>query len=874
MTIKNLPRLMQAAKEFNISHDTLIDFLKGKKFDVQSLTISSKLSQEMYETLEKEFREDKKVKEKSEQISTKTNELNKIIESRRKKEIEEEKSEFLPTFVPEVKEVKVFDSIDISQLETKTRPKRKSLKKAESPTLPFDDPKIETPPSSQDVVAVAAKKDIEESAEDNVVRRAPDIKFEPLHVLNQIDIKGIEDKEQQVKDSRRKRIVTPVPAQKVEFTEDERKIKKYVPPTDKQDIKDRVWVTQHQSQSNKKAAFKNNKKQKLKDKKDRKEERQSKARQQRSLEDSILRVTELVSVADLASLMNISANQVIVKCMDLGLMVSINQRLDMEIIELIANEYNFKVQFITEQPVEEILEEEKDDPAHLVPRPPIVTIMGHVDHGKTSLLDFIRNANVVAGEAGGITQHIGAYEVTLPNSKKQITFLDTPGHEAFTAMRSRGTKVTDIVVIVVAADDSVMPQTKEAISHAQAANVPMIFAINKIDKPGANPEKVKEQLAAMNILVEDWGGKFQCEHISAKQGTNVDKLLEKILVEAELMDLKANPNKNARGTVLEASLEKGRGYVTNLLVSEGTLNQGDFVVAGPYFGRVKAMFNEREKKVKSASLSAPITVLGMNGAAQSGDMFMVFDSESQAKEVANNRMQILREQSMKTRKHITLDEIGRRLSVGGFKELNLIIKGDFDGSVEALADSLQKLSTEAVSVRVVHKAVGQISESDVLLAGASDSIIIGFQVRPSSKALEIAERDKIDIKIYSIIYQAIDDVRAAMEGLLSPIVKENVVGNVQIKEIFKINNQAIAGCYVKSGKILKSSLVKLIRDGIVIYSGTENNPATIETLRRFKDDVKEVTVGMECGIVLKNYQDIRQGDELEVYEIEHLKQKL
>ncbi|MDB5192287.1 MAG: infB [Segetibacter sp.] len=592
-------------------------------------------------------------------------------------------------------------------------------------------------------------------------------------------------------------------------------------------------------------------------------------------DDNKLQVTEFVTVSELANLMDVNFAEIIGKCMSLGIMVSINQRLDAEVIELVAGEFGFEVEFIG---VDDAADFDSDDDMddeedRRSTRAPIVTIMGHVDHGKTSLLDYIRSANVVAGEAGGITQHIGAYEVTLPN-QKHITFLDTPGHEAFTAMRARGAKVTDIAVIVVAADDAVMPQTKEAISHAQAANVPMIFAINKIDKDGANPQKIYEQLAGMNILVEEWGGKYQSQELSAKQGLNVDQLLEKILLEAELLDLKANPDREASGTIVEATLDKGRGYVATLLVQNGTLRQGDIMVSGQHFGKIKAMFNERNQRVEIAPPSTPVLVLGLNGAPQAGEKFKVYEDEAEAKDVATKRAQILREQGLRARKHITLDEIGRRLALGNFKELNLIIKGDVDGSVEALSDSLQKLSTEEIAVRVVHKAVGQISESDVLLATASDAILIGFNVRPSSQAAKVAEAEGLEIKLYSIIYTAIDELKSAMEGMLEPKYQEKIVANVEVREVYKFDKATVAGCFVLEGKLARNAKIRVIRDGIVEYPKGEGGNAELGSLKRFKDDVKEVNNNMECGLTVKNYNDLRVGDIIEAFENEEVKRTL
>jgi translation initiation factor IF-2 len=596
--------------------------------------------------------------------------------------------------------------------------------------------------------------------------------------------------------------------------------------------------------------------------------------EQNEITDNKLQVTEFVTVSELASLMDVSFADIISKCMNLGIMVSINQRLDAEVIELVASEFGFEVEFVGLEEAEEMDEEEEaDDLANLTERPPIVTIMGHVDHGKTSLLDYIRNANVVAGEAGGITQHIGAYEVTLPNGKA-ITFLDTPGHEAFTAMRARGAKITDISIIVVAADDAVMPQTKEAISHSQAANVPMIFAVNKIDKDGANPQKIYEQLSQMNILVEAWGGKFQNQELSAKQGLNVDSLLEKVLLEAELLDLKANPNREATGSVIEASLDKGRGYVATILVQNGTLRQGDLILSGQFYGRVKAMFNERNQRIDVAPPSTPVVILGLNGAPQAGEKFKVYEDESEAKELATKRSQLLREQGLRTRKHITLDEIGRRLALGNFKELNIIIKGDVDGSVEALSDSLQKLSTEEIAVRVVLKGVGQISESDVLLSAASDAIIIGFNVRPSMQANRLAEAEGVEIKMYSIIYNAIDEIKSAMEGMLEPKIQEKIVANVEVREVYKFDKATVAGCYVLDGKISRNSKIRIIRDGIVEYPKGEGQAAELGSLKRYKDDVKEVSSNMECGLTIKNFADLKPGDIVEAFEEEEVKRTL
>ena len=587
-------------------------------------------------------------------------------------------------------------------------------------------------------------------------------------------------------------------------------------------------------------------------------------------EQKVLKVTEFVTANELANMMDVPVTKIIASCMSLGMFVSINQRLDAEAIQLIADEFGYSIKFVSADVVEALNEEEVEDREEdLQQRSPIVTVMGHVDHGKTSLLDYIRNANVIAGEAGGITQHIGAYEVQLPESGKKITFLDTPGHEAFTAMRARGAKMTDIAIIVIACDDKIMPQTVEAINHAQAAGVPIVFALNKIDRPAADPDRIKSELANMNLLVEDWGGKIQSQEISAKKGTNVDLLLEKVLLEAEMLELKGNPNKRAKGTVIESSLDKGRGYVAKILVQDGTIRQGDVVLAGATYGRVKAMYNERNKLLKEAGPSAPVLLLGLNGAPQAGDTFNVMQSEKDAKDLSNKRTQLQREQGLRTQKHITLDEIGRRIAIGDFKQLDLIVKADVDGSVEALSDSLLKLSTPEVQVNVIHKSVGQITESDVLLATASNAIIIGFQVRPSVGARKLAEQEQIDIRLYSIIYTAINELKDAIEGMLSPEIQEKIVANLEVRETFKISKVGtIAGCMCLDGKIARSTKVRIIRDGIVVYTGK------LASLKRFKDDVKEVVMGQDCGLNIENFNDIKVGDIIEGYEELEIKRTL
>ncbi|MDO5614591.1 MAG: translation initiation factor IF-2 [Cruoricaptor ignavus] len=590
--------------------------------------------------------------------------------------------------------------------------------------------------------------------------------------------------------------------------------------------------------------------------------------QELDAQDRTLKVTEYITVGELAALMDVNATEVISTCFSLGVMVTMNQRLEADILQLVADEFGYNIEF-SDADLEETVEDEVEDSAEdLLPRAPIVTVMGHVDHGKTSLLDYIRKTNVIAGESGGITQHIGAYNVKLENGQR-ITFLDTPGHEAFTAMRARGAQITDIVIIVIAADDDVMPQTKEAISHAQAAGVPMIIALNKVDKPNANPDKIREQLSAMNILVEEWGGNVQSQEISAKFGNNVELLLEKVLLQAELLELKANPNKNAQGVVIEASLDKGRGYVSTMLIQSGTLNVGDYVLAGKNHGKVKAMLDERGRQMQKAGPSIPVTILGLDGAPTAGDKFRIYDDEKEAKTIANKREQLQREQSIRTKKHLTLDEIGRRIALGDFKELNIILKGDVDGSVEALSDQLQRLSTEEIQVNILHKGVGQITESDILLATASDAIVIGFNVRAGANAKDLADKEEIEIRTYSVIYAAIDDVKEAMEGMLSPEIREQVIGNVEIREVFKISKVgSIAGCMVLTGKVTRNSKIRLLRDGIVKHDGE------LESLKRFKDDVKEVTKGYECGLNIKGYNDIEIGDILEVYEEVAVKKKL
>jgi translation initiation factor IF-2 len=970
------PRLMAAAKEFNIGKDTLVDFLAGKGFNKDDLKPTAKLTEEMYRALQAEFQSDKAAKMKSIQIDLPKGS---VAEPKKKKDEEEhhfrkeekkpvkkeepapaqeeipqpvaeqpapvpepapepepikEEPEIKKIDAPEIEGPKVLDKIDLSTIDSSTRPKKvakKPSKKADKvKEAPVKEPKP-TPVEEPDTVEENTPEPVMETSVPSEVNEATLEESEPVieniraeriegpKILGKIEL-PVENDTRPKMDEKRKRKRIPIEKKEVRpgggfsgnqqhgggqqgnqggggrfqprkagpqgggqgggnrfqpsqggggrFTPRPAFAKRDDKQIDEKEIQRKIQETQAKLTGGGGNKGKNVKA------KLRRERRQEMADATEGVTENVLQVTEFISVSELANLMDVSFAEVISKCMSLGIMVSINQRLDAEVIELVASEFGFDVDFIN---MEKQMEMEEDDgeidaEEHLKSRSPIVTIMGHVDHGKTSLLDYIRNTTVVAGEAGGITQHIGAYQVKLHNGK-DITFLDTPGHEAFTAMRARGAKVTDIAVIVIAADDAVMPQTREAISHAQAAGVPMIFAINKIDKDGANPQKIYEQLAGMNLLVEEWGGKFQNQEISAKQGLKVDMLLEKILLEAEILDLKANPDREANGSIIEASLDKGRGYVATILVQNGTLRNGDLVVSGQHYGRVKAMFNERGKRVDEAPPSTPVLILGLNGAPQAGEKFKVYEDESEAKEIANRRAQILREQGMRAKKHITLDEIGRRLALGNFKELKVIIKGDVDGSVEALSDSLQKLSTQEILVSVIHKGVGQINESDVVLAEASDAVILGFNVRPSMQASRLADNAGIQIKTYSIIYTAIDEIKSAMEGMLEPKIQEKIVANVEIREVFKFDKVTVAGCQVLDGRIKRDNKVRVIRDGIVVYPAAGGR-AELGSLKRFKDDVKEVLSGMECGLTVKNYNDIKSGDIVEAYEEEEVKRTL
>ncbi|MEY4097752.1 MAG: hypothetical protein RL170_596 [Bacteroidota bacterium] len=954
MSELKLPRLLAAAKEFNIGQDTLIEFLVKKGFPKDDLKPTAKLTEDQYYSLQAEFQSDKVARNKADHVELPKNAVAdkdkakkpvvaepeavkpaaKAVEEDAKasdagakakgaKAAEKEvaKPETVKIDAPEVESPKVLDKIDLSLIDSSTRPK-KSAKKEE----PAEKPAKETPAKkSAKKVEEPAAKPVKETrapvdhsiSPENVHGKIENIatkKLEGPKVMGKIDLPINSDTRpkplSQEEKRKRKRIPSQGPQQggggqgqaqgggqrpggyqgqgggqrpggyqgqgggnrpgggarpggnrNVPQTAEQKEIGQKA-------IQDKIKETQA------KLAGAGGRGKSLKSKYRRAKRDEAAENETNEITDNKLQVTEFVTVSELSSLMDVSFADIISKCMNLGIMVSINQRLDAEVIELVASEFGFEVEFVGLEEAEEMDEEEEaDDLANLVERPPIVTIMGHVDHGKTSLLDYIRNANVVAGEAGGITQHIGAYEVTLPNGKA-ITFLDTPGHEAFTAMRARGAKVTDIAIIVVAADDAVMPQTKEAISHAQAANVPMIFAVNKIDKDGAQPQKIYEQLSQMNILVEAWGGKFQNQELSAKQGLNVDTLLEKVILESDLLDLKANPNREGSGSIIEASLDKGRGYVATILVQNGTLRQGDLILSGQFYGRVKAMFNERNQRIEVAPPSTPVVILGLNGAPQAGEKFKVYEDEAEAKELATKRAQLLREQGLRTRKHITLDEIGRRLALGNFKELNIIIKGDVDGSVEALSDSLQKLSTEEIAIRVILKGVGQISESDVLLSAASDAIIIGFNVRPSMQANKLAETEGVEIKLYSIIYNAIDEIKSAMEGMLEPKIQEKIVANVEVREVYKFDKATVAGCFVLDGKLSRNSKIRIIRDGIVEYPKGEGQSAELGSLKRFKDDVKDVVSNMECGLTIKNFIDLKVGDIVEAFEEEEVKRTL
>jgi translation initiation factor IF-2 len=954
-------RLSKVAKEFNLSLSTIVDFLSIKNFKIKA-DPNGKIGEAEYKLLLKEYQGDKSAKEEATQVAQSNREkkesivlddaksvakkpkeekeeiiikdmsaTDKVLESlvkkqrdhiaaeelkaqekaKAEKEAEEAKKAAEKTEKPE--EVKtesktiegpiVLGKVDLSAINQKTKPDKKSKKELAEEKSEKDKkkatkkPEEEITPVTQPEKVVAEIPKVEEKPIAPPVKEEPKedflaTKFQKLEgpkILGNI-ILPVEKKpsasshndpnadkkkrkrikkgsvsEQEIKNLGQKQAQVARDKFKGPDRRNNNQPKREAKPalTDEEiqaQIKETLARLSQSGSKSKASKYR-------REKREENREKLQEAADNMEADKKVLKVTEFISASQLSQMMSVPVTQVISTCMQLGLFVSINQRLDAETIAIVVEEFGFKVEFVTVE-AQESIKEEEDKPEDLLPRPPVVTVMGHVDHGKTSLLDFIRKANVIAGEAGGITQHIGAYNVKLDNGKN-ITFLDTPGHEAFTAMRARGAKVTDVAIIVVAADDSVMPQTKEAITHAQAAGVPMVFAINKIDKPGANPEKIRETLAGMNILVEEWGGKFQCQEISAKQGKNIDLLLEKVLLESEMLELKANPKRRASGTVIETKLDKGRGYEATVLVETGTLKVGDVVLAGSFHGRVKALNNERGTRIQSAGPAIPVMLLGLNGAPQAGDKFHVLNDEREARELATKRLQLQREQGMRARKHITLDEIGRRLAIGDFKELNVLVKGDVDGSVEALSDSLLKLSTEKVQVNIILKSVGAISESDVMLASASNAIILGFQVRPTANARKLAETEEIDIRLYSIIYDAINEVKAAMEGMLAPEFEEKITCNIEIREVFKISKVGtIAGCYVLDGKVNRNTKVRIIRDGIVVHSGA------LGSLKRFKDDVKEVATGYECGLNIDKFNDIQVGDIIEGYEMVEIKAKL
>lgn len=930
-------RLSKLTKQFSIGLQRLVDFLNEKGANVE-MNPNAKISDEYLPAIEAKFGEDQKLKKDSEKVTIKLKEIIEMGSKKKtnqeedlpekevviksnalnsepvvavKEEVPAAKPEPAPVVEqpkPETAGPKVVAKIDLSQFEkkpAKAEPVKKEEPAPAKEPVTVAEPVAEVAPAAaeapaQPAVSTSEPEPVKEEAKPQP--REMKVEVEKLAgptVVDKIDLSQFDTKKKKKKRER----IDKSASQKVDVTKVE------ATNGGKRDKKDKNAQQQNQGKKDKKnrrdkggdkfkpamteaeqeemqreiqkqiketyARMNEGKKNNFgakhrKDKREAASQRMQEEMEMQQMEQKVLKVTEFVTVNDLATLMNNTpVTKVIGACMSLGMMVSINQRLDAETLVLVAEEFGYEVEFVTANLTDAIAQGEVEDSEEdLTSRPPVITVMGHVDHGKTSLLDHIRNANVIAGEAGGITQHIGAYNVKLPDGQR-ITFLDTPGHEAFTAMRARGAKMTDVAIIIVAADDCIMPQTVEAINHAQAAGVPMVFAINKIDKDGANPDKIREQLSNMNILVEDWGGKFQCQEISAKKGINVDLLLEKVLLEAEMLELKANPNKRASGAIIESSLDKGRGYLATILVQNGTLRVGDVMLSGCYTGKVKAMFNERGQKVDEAGPSTPVSVLGLNGAPTAGETFVVMADEKEAKDIANKREQLIRIQGIKTQKHMTLEEIGRRIAIGNFKELNVIVKGDVDGSVEALSDSIIKLSTEEVRVNVIHKAVGAISESDILLAAASDAIIIGFQVRPMPSARKLAEKEEIEIRLYSVIYDCINELKSGIEGMLEPEQKEVVTATAEVQETFKISKVGtIAGCIVREGKLQRSAKVRVIRDGIVVYTGE------LGSLKRFKDDVKEVLTGMDCGLNIQGYNDIKVGDVVEAYTIEEIKRTL
>ncbi|RUT73340.1 translation initiation factor IF-2 [Ancylomarina longa] len=981
---KNI-RLSKLAREFNVGISTIVDFLNKKGIQIDT-NPNTKVSEDAYNILAKEYSSDINLKKESEKVNLKsTREKKETISIDSEESTPEETVEKTELEIPVKNPVKVVGKIDLDALKPKAnQPKIEEKQEKVEKSKPKETKPVETKPVKEvkipkKVEPVQAKEEVTEKPSEPAMKPVQDdqtVKMkgpkkeektpaskqeskEEFKVVGKIDLDALNQKTRPAKKTKAEKEIERREKQKASTHKPQKQeqsatgktdakeeiykssrqklsgptvVGKIELPVEKKPSKDNKDKAAHQQRKKRKRIKKDSEKvnvantpgqakphtdrqkpgnapskfKKLRKKKAVKKEvseedvqkqikdtlarltskggkskgarhrrekremasaKQEKIAEQIAADKNVLKLTEFVSVNELASMMDVPVTNIIATCMGLGLFVSINQRLDAETIAIVADEFNYKAEFVSVE-LQESIEEEIDKEEDLLDRPPIVTVMGHVDHGKTSLLDYIRHANVIGGEAGGITQHIGAYNVALEDGRK-ITFLDTPGHEAFTAMRARGAQVTDIAIIIIAADDNVMPQTIEAINHASAAGVPIIFAINKIDKPGADPERIKGALANMNYLVEDWGGKYQCQEISAKNGVNIEDLLEKVLLEAELLELKANPNKRAIGSVVESSLDKGRGYVTTLLVQAGTLKVGDILLAGSYTGHVKAMFNERGNRIEAVGPSEPALILGLNGAPQAGDNFNVLESEKDARGIANKREQLQREQGLRTQKHITLDEIGRRIAIGNFQELNVIVKGDVDGSIEALSDSLIKLSTEEIQVNIIHKAVGQISESDVMLATASNAIIVGFQVRPSIGARKLAEKEAIDIRLYSIIYDAIEELKSAMEGMLSPEIKEEIIATVEVIETFNITKVGtIAGCLVREGKIKRSSRIRLIRDGIVIYTGE------LGSLKRFKDDAKEVNKGYECGLNIEKFNDIKVGDMVEAFEETEVKKKL
>ncbi len=901
-------RLSQVLREFNISLDRAVEFLGSKGFDVDA-SPNTKITGEEYEVLFEEFETDKSKKVASKEVGEEKRKEKEELRLERERELEEKqkKEESSRVIKAEAKldGPKQVGKIDLDakkpkKEEPKVEEKPVEAKKEDKPEPIVEKPKVEKKEAEETKLVAPVKEEKEKKEEKPSAIETPVEKEEPKEEASKesdtvttqyrkldgpnftgqkIDLtqfkkpekkKDAKSDDKKDKKGKRRRISKETPKSGGNNFRDNRgagrKGRSSTPkeePSEEEvqkQVRETLEKLQGKSSKGKGAKYR-------REKRDTHRQKSEDELAQQEADSKLIKVTEFVTASEMATMMDVPVTKIISACMSLGMMVTMNQRLDAETLSIVADEFGYEVEFVTAD-IEESIDQKTDAPEDLEPRAPIVTVMGHVDHGKTSLLDYIRKENVIAGESGGITQHIGAYGVELDGGQK-ISFLDTPGHEAFTAMRARGAQVTDLAIIVVAADDDIMPQTKEAISHAQAAGVPIVFAINKIDKPTANPEKIKEGLAQLNLLVEDWGGKIQSQDISAKTGTGVKELLEKVLLEAELLELTANPNRQANGTVVEAFLDKGRGYVSTVLVQGGTLRVGDYVLAGQHSGKVKAMQDERGNNVKEAGPSTPVSVLGLDGAPQAGDKFNVFEDEREAKTIATKRTQLQREQSVRTQRHITLDEIGRRIALGDFKELNIILKGDVDGSVEALTDSFQKLSTEEIQVNIIHKAVGPITESDVLLASASDAIIIGFNVRPMGNARQIADKEEIDIRTYSIIYDAINDVKDAMEGMLSPEMKEEITGTAEIRETFKISKVGtIAGCMVLTGKIFRNSGIRLIREGVVVYTGE------LASLKRFKDDVKEVSKGYDCGIQIKNYNDIYENDVIEAFQEVAVKKKL